>query len=46
MKLNPYKLIHFFIDKKDGMLKVSIPDIIKDEVNIEIDDYQLSITIK
>lgn len=44
MKLNPYKLIHFFI--KDGMLKVSIPDIIKDEVNIEIDEYQLFITIK
>lgn len=46
MKLNPYKLIHFFIDKKDGMLKVHVPDIIKDEVSIEIDEYQLSITIK
>ena len=46
MKINPYKLIHFFIDKKDGMLKAHVPDIIKDEVNIEIDEYQLSITIK
>lgn len=44
MKLNPYKLIHFFI--KDGILKARVPDIIKDEVNIEIDEYQLSITIK
>jgi len=46
MKLNPYKLIHFFIDKKDGMLKVRVPDVIQHEVNIEIDEYQLSITIK
>lgn len=46
MKLNPYKLIHFFIDKKDGMLKAHVPDIIKDEVSIEIDDHELNITIK
>lgn len=46
MKLNPYKLIHFFIDKNNGMLKVSVPDIIKDEVSIEIDDHELNITIK
>ena len=46
MKLNPYKLIHFFIDKKDGMLKVRVPDIIKDEVSIEIDSYELNIKIK
>lgn len=45
MKLNPYKLISFQIEK-DGMLKARVPDIIKDEVNIEIDEYQLSITIK
>ncbi len=44
MKINPYKLIHFFI--KDGMLKVSVPDIIKDEVSIEIDDHEMNITIK
>lgn len=44
MKLNPYKLIHFFI--KDGMLKARVPDIIKDEVSIEIDDHELNITIK
>lgn len=46
MKVNPYKLIHFFIDKNTGMLKVSIAAIIKDEVNIEIDDHELNITIK
>ena len=45
MKINPYKLIRFYIEK-DGMLKVSVPDVIKDEVSIEIDEYQLSITIK
>lgn len=45
MKLNPYKLISFQIEK-DGMLKVSVPDIIKDSVHVEIDEYQLSITIK
>ena len=45
MKLNPYKLISFQIEK-DGMLKARVPDIIKEEVSIEIDDYQLSITIK
>lgn len=45
MKLNPYKLISFQIEK-DGMLKVSVPDIIKDEVSIEIDDHEMNITIK
>lgn len=45
MKLNPYKQIKFFI--KDGMLKVRVPDIISNgEVTFEIDEYQLSITIK
>jgi len=46
MKLNPYKLIHFFIDKNTGMLKAHLPDVIQHEVSIEIDEYQLSITIK
>lgn len=46
MKINPYRLIKFFIDKQDGMLKVSVPDKIKDEVTFEIDEYQLNITIK
>lgn len=46
MKLNPYKLIHFFIDKNTGQLKARVPDIIKDSVHVEIDEYQLSITIK
>ena len=44
MKINPYRLIKFFI--QDGMLKVSVPDNIKDEVTFEIDEYQLNITIK
>lgn len=46
MKINPYRLIKFFIDKQDGMLKVSVPDIIKDEVTFEIDDHEMNITIK
>lgn len=46
MKLNPYKQLKFYIDKNTGMLKAHVPVKIKDEVNIEIDDYQLSITIK
>ena len=45
MKLNPYKLISFQIEK-DGMLKARVPDVIKEKVNIEIDDYQVIITIK
>lgn len=44
MKLNPYKQIKFFI--KDGMLKARVPDIIKEEVSIEIDDHEMNITIK
>lgn len=46
MKLNPYKQLKFFIDKNTGQLKARVPDIIKEEVSIEIDEYQLSITIK
>lgn len=46
MKLNPYKQLKFFIDKNTGMLKARVPDVIQHEVNIEIDEYQLSITIK
>nr|DAJ82063.1 MAG TPA: Heat shock protein beta-1, ALA-LEU-SER-ARG-GLN-fold, sHSP, CHAPERONE.1A [Caudoviricetes sp.] len=46
MKLNPYKQIRFNIDKQTGMLRVHLPDIIKDEVSIEIDDHELNITIK
>lgn len=46
MKLNPYKQLKFYIDKNTGMLKVSIPDIIKEEVSIEIDDHEMNITIK
>lgn len=46
MKLNPYKQIKFFIDKNTGMLKAHVPDKIKDEVSIEIDDHELNITIK
>lgn len=44
MKINPYRLIKFFV--QDGMLKVSVPDIIKDEVSIEIDDHEMNIKIK
>lgn len=47
MKLNPYKLIHFFIDKNNtGMLKVRVPDDIQHEVKFFIDDHELNITIK
>lgn len=46
MKINPFKQLKFFIDKQTGMLKARVPDIIKDEVNIEIDDHELNITIK
>ena len=46
MKLNPYKQIKFYIDKNTGQLKARVPDIIKDSVHVEIDEYQLSITIK
>ncbi len=46
MKINPYKQIRFYIDKTNGMLKVHLPDIIKDEVSIEIDDHEMNITIK
>lgn len=46
MIINPYRLMKFYIDKESGMLKLYVPDIIKDSVHVEIDDYQLSITIK
>lgn len=46
MKLNPYKQLKFYIDKNTGQLKVHIPDIIKDSVHVEIDEYQVIITIK
>lgn len=46
MLINPYKLIKVFIDKNTGQLKVHVPDIIKDSVHVEIDEYQLIITIK
>lgn len=46
MKLNPYKQLKFYIDKNTGMLKVHVPDIIKDSVHVEIDEYQLNIKIK
>lgn len=46
MKLNPYKQIKFFIDKNTGQLKVHVPDIIKNDVSIEIDDHEMNITIK
>ena len=35
----------FFIDKETGMLKLYVPDIIKD-VEVEIDYYDLIIRIK
>lgn len=46
MKINPYKQIKFFIDKKDGMLKAHVPDVIQHEVKFFIDDHELNITIK
>ena len=46
MKLNPYKQLKFYIDKNTGMLKAHVPDIIKNEVSIEIDDHEMNITIK
>lgn len=47
MKINPYRLIKFFIDKQeDGMLKAHVPDVIQHEVKFFIDDHELNITIK
>lgn len=46
MNINPYKMMRAYIDKQDGMLKLYVPDIIKDSVKPEIDDYQLKISIK
>lgn len=39
-------MMRAYIDKQDGMLKLYVPDIIKDSVKPEIDDYQLKISIK
>lgn len=46
MIINPYRLIKFHVDKETGMLKLYVPDIIKDNVEAEIDYYDLIITIK
>lgn len=46
MRLNPYKQLKFYIDKNTGMLKAHVHDKIKDSVHVEIDEYQLIITIK
>lgn len=46
MNINPYKMMRAYIDKQTGMLKFYVPDIIKDSVKPEIDDYQLKITIQ
>ena len=46
MIINPYRLIQFHVDKDTGMLKLYVPDIIKDNVEAEIDYYDLIITIK
>lgn len=46
MIINPFRLMKFYIDKDTGMLKLYVPDIIKDSVNVEIDYYQLKITIQ
>ena len=45
MIINPYRLMKFFIDKETGMLKLYVPDIIKD-VEADIDYYDLIIRIK
>lgn len=46
MIINPHRLIKFHIDKESGMLKLYVPDIIKDNVEAEIDYYDLIIRIK
>lgn len=46
MIISTYKMIRTYIDKQTGMLKLYVPDIIKDNVKPEIDDYQLTITIQ
>lgn len=45
MIINPYRLMKFYIDKNTGILKLYVPDIIKD-VQPEIDYYDLIIRIK
>lgn len=46
MIINPYRLMKFFIDKETGMLKLYLPDNIKENVEAEIDYYDLIIRIK
>ena len=46
MIINPYRLMKFHIDKETCMLKLYVPDIIKDKVQAEIDYYDLIIRIK
>lgn len=46
MIINPFRIMKFSIDKETGMLKLYVPDIIKDNVQVEIDYYDLIITIK
>jgi hypothetical protein len=46
MIINPFRLMKFTIDKNTGMLKLYLPDIIKDNVEAEIDYYDLIIRIK
>lgn len=46
MKINPHRLIKFYIDKNNGMLKCFVPSIIENQVSIEIDDHEMNITIK
>ena len=45
MIINPFRLMKFHVDKDTGMLKLYVPDIIKD-VEAEIDYYDLIIRIK
>lgn len=46
MIINPYRLMKFYIDKNTGMLKLYLPDILRDNVEAQIDYYDLIITIK
>ena len=46
MIINPWRYMKFRIDKQTGMLKLYVPDIIKDKVQAEIDYYDLIIRIK
>lgn len=46
MIINPHRLMKFYIDKDTGMLKLYVPDILRDKVEAQIDYYDLIITIK